>query len=95
MVKKFNPKEIYKADKAIAFELALGYNVVKEGLTMNISEGDKVKLHSGDTAWISEILGDDVYIVEVLKKEGGVSIEQIERYDIVAKIVEVEQPLTA
>jgi len=62
---------------------------------MNISEGDKVKLHSGDTAWVSEILGDDVYIVEVLKKEGGVSIEQIERSDIVAKIVEVEQPLTA
>ena len=63
---------------------------------MTILEGDKVKLHSGDTAWISEVLGDgDIYIVEILKKEGGASIEQIERSNIAAKIVEVEQPLTA
>ncbi|MCL2200080.1 MAG: hypothetical protein FWB80_14300 [Defluviitaleaceae bacterium] len=63
---------------------------------MAILEGDKVKLYSGATAWISEVLGNgDVYIAEVLKKEGGASIEQIERSSIAAKIVEVEQPLTA
>jgi len=61
---------------------------------MIISEGDKVKLHSGDTAWISEVLGGgDVFIAEILKRGGGASIEQIERSSIAAKIVEVEQPL--
>ena len=63
---------------------------------MAISEGDKVKLYSGATAWISEVLGGgDVFIAEVLKKEGGASIEQIERSSIAAKIIEVEQALTA
>ena len=53
-----------------------------------------MRLRSGATAWISEILGDgDVFIAEVLKKDGGANIEQIELFDIVAKIVEVEQPL--
>jgi len=61
---------------------------------MAIFEGDKVKLRSGDTAWISEVLGNgDVYVVEILRKEGGASVEQIEYTDIAAKIIEVEQPL--
>ena len=63
---------------------------------MTIMEGDKVKLRSGDKAWISEVLGDgDVYIIEVMKKGRGASIEQIEYSDIAAKIIEVEQPVTA
>ena len=61
---------------------------------MTILEGDKVKLHSGDTAWISEVLGN-FYIAEVIKKGGGASIEHIKRSDISAKIIEVEQPITA
>ena len=61
---------------------------------MAIHEGDKVRLRSGATAWISEVFGNgDVFIAEVLKKEGGVSIEQIELSEISAKIVEVEQPV--
>ena len=63
---------------------------------MSILEGDKVKLHSGDTAWISEVLGDgDVFIAEVFKRGEKACVEQIERFHIAAKIIEIEQPLTA
>jgi len=61
---------------------------------MAILEGDKVKLFSGAKAWISEVLGNgDMFIAEVLTKDGNANIEQIELSDIAAKIVEVEQPL--
>ena len=63
---------------------------------MCIFEGDKIKLCSGETAWVSEILGNnEVFIVELIKNEGGASIEQIEYADIFAKVVEVDLPLTA
>ena len=63
---------------------------------MHIFEGDKVRLRTGEMAWVSEVLGKgDVYIVEVIQKNGNARIAQIERASIVAKLVEIEQPLSA
>ena len=56
-----------------------------------IKEGDKIKLLSGEIAFISEVLEDKVaYIAEILKKGGGAAIEQISYQDIASVFVEAE-----
>lgn len=59
-----------------------------------IEEGCKIKLITGEIARIAEILEDKVaYVAEILKKEGGVSIEQIAYSDIESVFEEIERPL--
>ena len=59
-----------------------------------VNEGDKIRLKTGEIAIISEVLEVGVaYIAEILKKGGGVSIEQISRDDIASVFEEIERSL--
>ena len=61
-----------------------------------IKEGDKIRLATGEIALISEVLETDIaYIVEILKKDGGVEVDQISYKDIASIFEEIEQPLLA
>jgi hypothetical protein len=60
-----------------------------------ISEGDKVKLRTGEIAIIAEVLEAEVmYIAEIFTKN-GVSIDHLEFKDIASVFVETESPLIA
>jgi hypothetical protein len=59
-----------------------------------ISEGDKIRLKSGEIALISEVLGKGAaFIIELFNKDGHVSIEQIMKDEIASVFVETEHPL--
>ena len=61
-----------------------------------IREGDKIKLKTGEIAFISEILAEnEAYAAEVFDKSGGVSVEQILHTEIASVFVEIEQPVIA
>jgi hypothetical protein len=61
-----------------------------------IKEGQKVKLKTGELAYISEVLYEkDLgigYIIEKFKKDGGMEMDTVFPRDIKSVIVEVEQP---
>ena len=58
-----------------------------------INEGDKVKLKTGEVAFVSEVLEADVmYVAEVLTK-CGVSIEHVAYNEIESIFVETEMPV--
>jgi len=61
-----------------------------------IKEGDKVRLTTGEVAYISEILEMDVaYIAEIFRQNGDVSvtIEQISHDEIASVFEEIERPV--
>ena len=59
-----------------------------------IQEGSKVRLKTGEIAFISEVLERGVaYVAEVFKIGKDVSIEQISHKDIVSVYIETEQPI--
>jgi len=61
-----------------------------------IQEYDKVRLKTGETARISEILESGVaYIAEIARKNGdfSITIEQIRHDEIASVFVESEQPI--
>jgi len=59
-----------------------------------IKEYDKIKLKTGEIARIAEVLENGVaYVAEILKKGGGVSIEQISHQDIASVFEEIERPI--
>ena len=61
-----------------------------------INEGDRVKLKTGETALISEVLEENkAYIAEVFKKNGdmSVSVEQILQSEIASVFVVTEHPI--
>jgi len=59
-----------------------------------IKEYDKVKLTTGEIARIVEILEENVaFVVEIFKKGGGISIEQISYEDIASVFEEIEKPI--
>ena len=59
-----------------------------------INEGDKIRLITGEIARIAEVLkADAAYIAEIFKKEGGVTVDQINHRDIESVFIETEQPL--
>ena len=58
-----------------------------------VSEGDKVKLRSGDIALISEVLDDGVmYIAEIFTR-GGVSVDHVAYNEIQSIFIETESPV--
>jgi hypothetical protein len=61
-----------------------------------IEEGQKIKLKTGELAYISEVLYKKElgtgYIVEKFKKGGGMEMDTVFPRDIKSVIVEVEQP---
>ena len=60
-----------------------------------INEGDKIKLVTGEIAFISEVLESNIaYIAEVFCKNGGISIKQINQDDIASVFEEIEHPLS-
>ena len=60
---------------------------------MAIEEYDKIKLRTGETARVVEILESGVmYIAEVFK-EDGISVEHISQKDIVSVFKEIEYPV--
>ena len=61
-----------------------------------IEQYNKVKLKSGEYAIIVEICEQGVaYIADIEVEEGDYETETIYHSDILAKIVEVEQPMIA
>ena len=56
---------------------------------------DKIRLKSGVVAWILEVFSDGAYLAEVKTQEGGIDTIEISKSDIIAKIVEVDQPIQA
>jgi hypothetical protein len=69
--------------------------LIKERVVMMIKEYDKIRLKTGELARIVEVLDTDVFLAEVATKTGDINTTEIYKKDISAKIVEVEQPLTA
>jgi len=60
-----------------------------------IQEGDKVRLTTGEIAFISEVLEADVaYIAEIFRKNGGVEVDQISHTEIKSVYVENEVPIS-
>jgi len=66
---------------------------------MEIKEYMKVKLKTGEMAWIDEVLKEGVaYIADIWQPEDGESkyrTEQISQSDIQSIVIEVEKPLNA
>ncbi|MDR1699734.1 MAG: hypothetical protein LBR68_00900 [Lachnoclostridium sp.] len=61
-----------------------------------IKQYDKVKLKSGKTAIIVEVLKEqEAYIADIEVEKGDYETEEIRYSDIVVRIVEVEEPLSA
>ena len=61
---------------------------------MTIEEYDKIKLKTGKTARIVEILENGVmYIAEIYEQGKRVSVEHVKHQDIASVIKEVEYPL--
>ena len=60
-----------------------------------IAEYDKVRLKTGEIARIVEILDTNVFLAEIATKSGDINTTEINKNNIRAKIVEVEQPLSA
>jgi len=61
-----------------------------------IKQYDKVKLKSGLYAVIVEVLeAQKAYIADIELSEGDYTTETIFQTDIAARIVEIEQPITA
>ena len=59
-----------------------------------INEYDKIKLVTGEIARVSEVLENaKAYIVEVFKKDGSISVEQISYNDIASVFEEIEHPI--
>jgi len=54
---------------------------------------DLVRLKTGERARILEIFRDGDYLAEVVSKDGDIDTTEIKKADILAKIVEVEQPI--
>ena len=64
----------------------------KRSLNM-ISEGDKVKLRTGEIALIAEVLEDGVmYVAEIFTKS-GVTVDHLEYIDIASVFIETENPI--
>ena len=66
----------------------------KEVIKM-INEGDKIRLKSGEVAYVAEILEVGVaYIAEIFRKNGDISvtIDQINHNDIATIFMEIEKP---
>ena len=60
-----------------------------------IAEYDKVRLKTGEIARIVEILDSNVFLAEIATESGNINTTEINKSNIRAKIVEVEQPLSA
>lgn len=54
---------------------------------------DLVRLKSGERARILEIFNDGDFLAEVISKAGDIETTEIKKKDIIAKIIEVEQPI--
>ena len=59
-----------------------------------IKEFDKIRLKTGRRGRILEIFSDNTFLAEVVKENGDVEIDEIERDAIKAIIVEVEQAVS-
>ena len=60
---------------------------------MSISEGQKIRLKSGEIGVIVEVFkGGDGYMAEVFKNGGGISVDTIWPKDINSVFVETEEP---
>jgi len=58
-----------------------------------INTFDLVRLKSGERARILEIFSDGDFLAEVISKDGDIDTTEIKKENILAKIVEVEQPI--
>ena len=58
-----------------------------------IKEGDKIKLKTGEIAFVAEVLEEGVmYIAEVFTKD-GISVDHVEHKNITSVFVEMENPI--
>jgi dsDNA-specific endonuclease/ATPase MutS2 len=60
-----------------------------------LKEFDKIRLKTGERGAILELFDDGAYLVEISATNGKIRVDEISKQDIVAKIVEVEEPLFA
>ncbi|MCL2225262.1 MAG: hypothetical protein FWB96_09895 [Defluviitaleaceae bacterium] len=58
-----------------------------------IKEHDKVRFTTGERGNILEDFGDGVFLAEIIAKNGEVRIDEVKKWEIKAKIIEVEEPI--